>query len=216
MKKRLAVLTLFSITFAFFVTAVMYFIRSHYYPNGFDFPVKLLKGLPFAIEYMRQLANLVIIFCVAYLAGRNVRERMAAFMFVFGLWDIFYYIWFYILIQWPPDLMAWDLLYRVPVHWSGPVIAPIIVSIALIKAALLIFYSGSKNWNIKFNLSDWLVEIFAGIGVLTAFLWNYQKIQQGKIPEYFPWWIFGVSVGLGICYFAYRFGTFYISENRNG
>lgn len=204
MKKRLAVLTLFSITFAFFVTAIMYFIRSHYYPNGFSFPVKLLKGLPFAIEYMRQLANLVIIFCVAYLAGRNFRERMAAFMFVFGLWDIFYYIWFYILIQWPPNLMTWDLLYRVPVHWSGPVIAPIIVSIALIKAALLIFYSESKNWNIKFNLSDWLVEIFAGIGVLTAFLWNYQKIQQGKILEYFPWWIFGVSVGVGFGLFAYR------------
>ncbi len=215
MKKRLAVLTLFSITFAFFVTAVMYFIRSHYYPNGFAFPVKLLKGLPFAIEYMRQLANLVIIFSVAYLAGRNFNQRMAAFIFVFGLWDIFYYIWFYILIQWPSSFMNWDLLYRVPVHWSGPVIAPILVSLALICAALFIFYFEYKNWELRFSWMDWFIEIVAGAGLLIAFLWNYQKIRQGLVPAHFPWWIFAASLVLGLGYFIYRSVKFYDSKSSN-
>jgi hypothetical protein len=52
-----------------------------------------------------------------------------AFCVSFGVWDILYYAWLWVLLGWPPSLLTWDVLSLIPVPWIGPVLAPLIVSI---------------------------------------------------------------------------------------
>ncbi len=89
-----------------------------------------------AIETVRELATLVMIAAVGWLAGRTRLERLAWAAVVFGAWDIIYYLGLRQLIGWPPDLATWDVLFLVPVPWVGPVWAPIAVSAALIGFGL--------------------------------------------------------------------------------
>ncbi|MBK6833902.1 MAG: hypothetical protein IPG89_06345 [Bacteroidetes bacterium] len=58
------------------------------------------------------------------IAGKTRLTRFAYFIIAFAIWDIFYYVFLYVLLQWPESLFTWDILFLVPVPWTGPVIAP--------------------------------------------------------------------------------------------
>jgi hypothetical protein len=48
------------------------------------------------------------------------------------VWDIFYYVFLWLLMRWPPSLGTWDLLFLIPIPWIGPVWLPILISCMLI------------------------------------------------------------------------------------
>jgi len=56
-----------------------------------------------AIEVVRELATLVMIASVGWLAGRSGLERLAWAAVVFGTWDIVYYVGLWAAIGWPPS-----------------------------------------------------------------------------------------------------------------
>ena len=89
-----------------------------------------------AAEIVRELATLVMIATVGWLAGRTALERLAWAAVVFGAWDIVYYAGLRLVIGWPPSLDTWDVLFLVPTPWVGPVWAPLVVSSALVIAGL--------------------------------------------------------------------------------
>lgn len=89
-----------------------------------------------AVEIARELATLVMIAAVGWLAGRTKLERLAWAAVVFGAWDIVYYLGLRLAIGWPPSLETWDILFLVPAPWVGPVWAPILVSVALVGTGL--------------------------------------------------------------------------------
>lgn len=89
-----------------------------------------------AVEVARELATLVMIAAVGWLAGRTAFERLAWAAVVFGTWDIVYYVGLRLAIGWPPGLDSWDVLFLVPAPWVGPVWAPLAVSSALVAAGL--------------------------------------------------------------------------------
>ena len=89
-----------------------------------------------AVEIARELATLVMIAAVGWLAGRTRLERLAWAAVVFGTWDIVYYFGLRVAIGWPPSFDTWDVLFLVPVAWVGPVWAPIVVSSALVVVGL--------------------------------------------------------------------------------
>jgi len=89
-----------------------------------------------AIEIARELATLVMIGAVGWLAGRTRLERLAWAAVVFGAWDIVYYVGLRLAIGWPPTLDTLDVLFLIPSPWVGPVWAPIIVSTALVGSGL--------------------------------------------------------------------------------
>ena len=89
-----------------------------------------------AAEIARELATLVMIATVGWLAGRTALERLALAAVVFGTWDIAYYAGLRLAIGWPPSLDTWDVLFLVPTPWFGPVWAPLVVSSALVIAGL--------------------------------------------------------------------------------
>jgi len=90
------------------------------------------------VEVAREAATLLMLLGVAMLAERRPLRRFAAFAFCFGVWDIVYYVMLRAAIGWPASLLEWDILFLIPAPWTSPVLAPVLVSLALIGAAVLI------------------------------------------------------------------------------
>ena len=62
---------------------------------------------------------------------------MAAFAIAFGLWDISFYGFLKLMIQWPESLSTWDILFLIPLPWVGPVWAPVLVALTMIVCGLI-------------------------------------------------------------------------------
>ncbi len=102
--------------------------------------VKNVSELPqslFVIDFFREIATMVMLVSVTLLAVRGKRERWAIFLWTFAFWDIFYYVWLWVLIRWPASLATPDVLFLVPVSWLSQVWFPILVSVLMIKAVFL-------------------------------------------------------------------------------
>ncbi|HOL21504.1 MAG TPA: hypothetical protein PLQ41_01450 [bacterium] len=83
-------------------------------------------------EQTREFATIVMLVCIAFLFGKNKRERIAGFLIAFGIWDIFYYVFLYLWLRWPENILVWDVLFLIPCPWVSPVIIPVSVSILMI------------------------------------------------------------------------------------
>lgn len=99
------------------------------------------------LEIFREIATMVMLVSVSFIAGKNLIERAGYFLLSFGIWDIFYYVWLFLFIQWPQSIFQWDLLFLLPVPWIAPVWMPTIISAVMIVTALYLL--GLKNNNAK-------------------------------------------------------------------
>jgi len=206
--KRVPIVIAWSIAFAYVEAAVVEYLRALYYPlakDGFDFPILTLAQLQglgrehvqrLFIELARELATLVMLAAVGFMAGRNRREALAHFMIAFGVWDIFFYLWLKLFLNWPAGLMTWDLLFLLPVPWVGPVITPLIISVALILSGLIVLYFEFKGRPLSSEWADWALMIAGGAVVITAFCWDYSNIMEGGFPNPFNWPLFGAGLAL--------------------
>ncbi len=59
-------------------------------------------------EVGRELATLLMLGGAALMTGRNMRERLAVFLVCFGLWDLTFYSYLKVLLDWPASLLTWD------------------------------------------------------------------------------------------------------------
>ena len=104
--KRFCIVVIFSIAFAYIEAAVVVYLREIFYPDGFSFPLTIFAIDPLWRRFLlteigREAATIVLIFMSAWLFGRNRRQRFAYFLTIFAIWDIFYYVWLKVLIDWP-------------------------------------------------------------------------------------------------------------------
>jgi len=211
-------ITLFSIAMAFLETAVVVYMRKLYYPEGFSFPLKIMDKDIMIVEVFREFATLVMLLGAGFIAGRNRTEKFGLFLYSFAVWDIFYYVFLKVTLDWPSSLMTWDILFLIPTTWVGPVIAPVIVSLVMIVFAILISKFTSKNIQTKINLTEWMLLIVGSIVLIIGFTYDYirfmleyfsfaeiftpSKIQalMAKailyVPQSFPWFIFIFGMGL--------------------
>lgn len=120
----------FGIAFGLVEAAVVVYLRSVGYPEGLDFSSGRLPGDILQTEIVREGATIIILACTAVLAGRTALARFGAFLTVFGVWDLFYYVWLKVFLGWPESLLDGDILFLIPGAWAGPVLAPMIVSLA--------------------------------------------------------------------------------------
>jgi hypothetical protein len=75
----------------------------------------------------------------ALLIGKKWWERLAVFLWVFAIWDIFYYISLYFLIGWPSSILEMDVVFLIPIQWYVPVISAILVMIGFLISSFYIF-----------------------------------------------------------------------------
>jgi len=186
-------LSVFAIAMAFVEAAVVVYVRQIYYPEDprIIFPLNILSPHHLVIEWLREAATLAMILSVAWLAERGFMRVFAAFVYIFGLWDIFYYLWLKLSIGWPTGWLDWDILFLIPWVWLGPWIAP--ASIAALFVAWGGWVLGSPR-SFRFTyLSASLFVVGAGLD-LAAFLQPaFPLLTQGidAIEQFSPagfWW----------------------------
>src|SRR5574338_855607 len=151
-----------------------------------------------AVESARELATLVMIAAVGWIAGRSGLERLAWAAVVFGAWDIAYYVWLWVFSGWPSGLTSWDLLFLIPLPWAGPVWAPVAVSLALIGFGLALI--GRIRRGARPQMSRWLLGglLLGGIVVIVSFLLNAEVVLAGDVPTDFAWPMFAAGMAVGI------------------
>lgn len=198
MGKRLAWLTIYAVAMAYLESAVVVYLRVIYYPHGFDFPLALMPPGMTAIEIGREAATVVMLLGVAMLAGTDRWERFLAFCLSFGVWDIFYYVWLWLFLRWPPSLFTWDVLFLIPVPWIGPVLAPVLVSVALVACSLLMFRLKRRGVKLGFSAPVWALAVGGGLVVLGSFMLDFASVLEQKMPPPFRWGLFAFGLGLAL------------------
>lgn len=211
--KKLPFVIIWAVAFAYVESSVVEYLRAIYYPleeGGFSFPIQTLEELQalgqehihrLAIELGREIATLVLLATIGFVAARNRREAMAHFMIAFGVWDIFYYVWLKVFLDWPAGLMTWDLLFLVPVPWTGPVISPVIISVVMIVAGAIVLYFEAQDRPLVVTWLDWLLIVAGGVIVIVAFCWDYKAVMSGLQPNPFNWPLFFIGLGLSSAVF---------------
>jgi hypothetical protein len=206
---------IFGIAMAFMEAAIVIYLRKLYYPEGFSFPLKMIDPDIFITEFLREFATLIMLAGIGIIAGKKNIERFAYFIFSFAVWDIFYYLFLKIMLNWPGSLMTWDILFLIPVTWVGPVIAPLINSFTMIFLAISIMCFADKKGNAILKKTDWLLLITGSLVVIFAYTQEFsyfllkefslQEIFNASnkdkiiaysctyIPKYFNWCIFSIG-----------------------
>jgi hypothetical protein len=182
---QLIFLAVFSIAMGFLESAVVVYLRDLYYPEGFAFPLKAMLLDKLSIEYLREIATLVMLIALSAVAGKNFPERAAFFLYSFGIWDIFYYVWLKALLDWPSSLLTWDILFLIPVIWVGPVLAPLFCSFTMILIAACLLYFQKKGHTVKIIFPEWLLFLLGAFMIFVSFIWDYSGliIQGNFIPH---------------------------------
>ena len=204
--RRYGWLTIFAIAMAYLESAVVVYLRALYYPRGFDFPIVLMPANMVAIEVAREAATIVMLYVVGRLGAATGWQQFAGFMFLFGVWDIFYYVWLKVLLAWPASLGTWDILFLIPVPWLGPVWAPIVISLSLILGALAIEHTVKRGRAIRVTVFERVALVTAGLLVILSFTLDWRLAMTGGRPERFPVAIFwaGEALGLAVLVRSYR------------
>ena len=199
LKRRFGWLSIWGIAFGYIEASIVVYLRKLYYPEGFSFPVVLIEPDIAVVELVREVTTLVFLWTVAELSYRSFQCRLAVFMFVFGVWDIFYYVFLKAILGWPASPGTWDILFLVPLPWAGPVWAPILVSVAMIWAGSIIMIRDRQNRPLLLTTRFMLIEVAAGLVIIVSFLIPGRAVITGTVPQHFPWYIFlcGLIGGLG-------------------
>jgi hypothetical protein len=178
--KMLLYISLFAIAMGFLETTVVVYLRALLYPNGFAFPLMSMPESLAITEILREASTLIIIWSIGYIAGKNLNTRFAWFLYIFAIWDIFYYVFLKLLLNWPQSWLTWDILFLIPTTWVGPVITPIIVSISMIVLAILIIKANSNNSMVKIKSLEWILLILGSITLIVSFIWEYSEFILDK------------------------------------
>jgi hypothetical protein len=75
-------ITFLAVSMAFVESAVVIYLRELYYPAGFDFPVVSMPGKIAMTEILREIATLIMLLAMGFLAGKNAPQRFAWFIYM--------------------------------------------------------------------------------------------------------------------------------------
>jgi len=218
LNKIIVIVSVLTIAMAFLESSVVIYLRALMYPEGFSFPLAPIPAKLALTEILREAATLIMLLTIGMLAGKRKTEKFAWFIYAFGVWDIFYYVFLKLLLDWPDSFLTWDILFLIPATWTGPVIAPIIVSLSMIFLALVILILTSKRLKVTIKAYEWLGLIVGSVILVFGFIYDYSKyilhhfslkeifiIPQKQslydtalqyVPQNFPWIIFLLGQGI--------------------
>lgn len=143
---RLLLIAAFAIAFAYLEAVVVVYLRQLLakFPHileSWEVVLKKLGAEPlYLIEQFREAATMVMLITFSWLVEKDIWKKLAVFLLAFGIWDIFYYVFLYVLLRWPPSLATIDVYFLIPFPWVGPVFIPVTISLAMIFISLYIFF----------------------------------------------------------------------------
>lgn len=186
--------SVFAISFALVEAAVVVYLRGLYYPEGFAFPLKAFDTQFLTVEISREIATIVMLVAVGILAGTRRWERFGYFMIAFGVWDIFYYVWLKLWLDWPSSIVDWDVLFLIPLPWIGPVLAPVIIALLMTTCGILILLRIERGLYFHPSAMSWIAAVAATGIVLYSFVSDLPATLGSDMPLPYPWWQLGVGV----------------------
>ena len=206
-------LFLFGISFGYVEAAVVIYLRALYEPlrqrltpsraSGDLFPLldrdRMVAAAPetarlLNVEVIREAATIVMLAAAAMLVTGERSLWLPAFSVVFGVWDVCFYLFLKLWIDWPASLLTWDILFLLPVPWVAPVLAPVIVSFTIVGCGLVALWRP-----VEIRPHHWIGLILGGALVILSFTWDFRNVLAGNLPHPFAWWLFlaGELVSLG-------------------
>jgi hypothetical protein len=211
-------LGVFGIAMGILEAIVVVYLRKIYYPLGFDFPLNTFPSNILIIEWIREISTIIMLVSIGFLVGKKFLQIFSYFIYSFAVWDIFYYVGLKLFLDWPPSFLTWDLLFLIPVAWTGPVLAPIICSLTMILMAVIIVYWQTKGNLTKIKIPEWTLILVGAFIIFCTFIWDYSKIIikggflsdlfglannikfQSAIlqyePSFYNWYLFALSEAL--------------------
>ena len=199
--KRLILVVLFSIAFAYIETAIVVYRRAIDYPSD-HFRRRTEQHRCLAnTDLGRPAATLVLIVTAAWLFGVNRQARTAYFLLILAVWKIFYYVWLKVLTGWPTSILDWDFRCR----WASPVLYRILVSLLVSLLAVAILLRSAQRRPLSIKWSDWIGWSTSAIIVIVAFwLGNRDVAERGlglvqwSHPLTFPKALFFLGYGAAV------------------
>jgi hypothetical protein len=204
---------LFAIAMAYLESAVVVYLRRIYGISDLILSVPPFDPQIGAIELGRELATLVMLLTVGWVAGRKFQSQLGLAIFAFGVWDIFYYIWLRVFIGWPRTLLDPDLLFLIPLPWWGPVLAPVLIAALMIAGGVLaVINDDRRQTTVRLQPAEWAVFIAGNLAMLYAFMSDAlaalpadtQTLSQLR-PSEFNWPVYLVGFAV-LALFVWRMG----------
>ena len=216
-KRSVIALLIFGTAFGYLEAAVVSYLRllheparQKFYPGrpaGDLFPLLTLDQLhasgadqqrTLVVEIGREAATIVMLGGIALAVSQNAGQWSAAFVIAFGTWDITFYLFLKLLLGWPVSLFTWDILFLIPVPWVGPVLAPILVSAAMI---------GAGTWHLRsecrIGLRHYAGLLSGAAIIIISFAMDYRHIMAGGMPNPFHWSVFASGLAVGVCSYVW-------------
>lgn len=187
---------LFATAFAFVESSIVLYLRAIYYPEGFRFPLKLVTRQHLVNEVAREVATIVMLGAVALIAGRRGWEKFGYFLIGFGVWDVMYYVWLKVVLDWPHTLFDWDVLFLIPLPWIGPVIAPLLVALVMTGCGCMLVFRVSSGKTLHFSLFGWAVSVTGTALLCYSFLSDTSATLGGELPAPYRYDLLGLSLVL--------------------
>ncbi len=209
MQRGLFNITAFAFAMANVETMIVVYLRRLYYPEGFQFPLVVIDVPTFLLELLREAATVVMLATFGIAAGRTKVGRFAYFMIGFGLWDIFYYVWLKLILNWPASLLTWDILFLIPVPWIGPVLAPVSVACTLIGMGVIMLKLEARGPVLPAGKAVWSAQVIGALIIIYSFtidVWPRLDadgtLLSQFVPDTYHWWMLILGQLLAIMTFA--------------
>lgn len=209
-RKPVLALLLFGVAFGYLEAAVVSYLRvlhesarQRFHPErqpGDLFPLLTLEQVrasgeskTLAIEVGREAATMLMLAAVALATANGFGRWAAAFVIAFGVWDATFYLFLKLILGWPASLLTWDILFLIPVPWVAPVLAPVLVSAAMIAGGV---------WRLRrdIRLRGWHAGgiLLGGLVIILSFTLDCRNIMAGGLPQPFHWGVFALGMAIGI------------------
>ena len=163
--KKFLIISIFATAMGLLEAIVVVYLRLQFYPEGFDFPFKMLPSDLILVEWVREIATIVMLVSIGMLAGIDKLQKFFYFLFTFAIWDIIYYVGLKLFLDWPESMLTWDILFLIPIPWIGPVLAPVICSLTMIVFSVSVIKKQEKGFLLKMKTIDWVL-IFSGVTLI--------------------------------------------------
>ncbi len=124
-------LLIFGVAMGALEGVVVVYLRALYYQDGFVFPLAAMPRAIYLTELFREGCTLLMLGGLAALAANGALRQFAVFLWSFAIWDVAYYVFLKLALDWPESLFTWDILFLIPVPWVGPVLAPLLYCVAM-------------------------------------------------------------------------------------
>jgi len=217
MRRQILAVLLFGVAFGYLEAAVVSYLRAlhepvrqQYYPGRAPselFPLLTLDQTRSAapeqirvieVEIGREAATIIMLAALALAVSENSGQWAAAFVIAFGTWDLAFYAGLKLLLDWPASLLTWDVLFLIPVPWAAPVLAPSLVSIAMIAGGLWHFRREAAGKPVHIARRQWVGLTLSALILIISFTLDYRNLLAGGVPHPFAWGTFSLGLAVGV------------------